>query len=88
VAADPAPAPIPTSRGIPFRLTAREQDVLERLTAGQTNREIATDLFISKKTASVHVANIKAKLGAESRVEIVTEAMRLGLTGPAPAVKR
>jgi DNA-binding CsgD family transcriptional regulator/tetratricopeptide (TPR) repeat protein len=71
--------PAPASRGIPFRLTAREQDVLERLTAGQSNREIATDLFISEKTASVHVSNIKSKLGANGRAEIAAIAVRLGL---------
>jgi DNA-binding NarL/FixJ family response regulator len=65
--------------GIPFRLTRREQDVLERLTAGRTNREIATDLFISEKTASVHVSNIKGKLGANGRAEIAAIAVRLGL---------
>ncbi len=64
---------------IPFRLTRREQDVLERLTAGHTNREIATDLFISEKTASVHVSNIKSKLGANGRAEIAAIAVRLGL---------
>jgi DNA-binding CsgD family transcriptional regulator/tetratricopeptide (TPR) repeat protein len=63
----------------PFRLTHREQDVLERLTVGRTNREIATDLFISEKTASVHVSNIKSKLGANGRAEIAAIAVRLGL---------
>lgn len=64
---------------IPFRLTRREQDVLERLTVGLTNREIATELFISEKTASVHVSNIKSKLGANGRAEIAAIAVRLGL---------
>lgn len=62
-----------------FRLTRREQDVLEHLTVGRTNREIAADLFISEKTASVHVANIKSKLGANGRAEIAAIAVRLGL---------
>ena len=60
-------------------LTPREQDVLDRLTLGRTNREIATDLFISEKTASVHVSNIKSKLGANGRAEIAAIAVRLGL---------
>jgi DNA-binding CsgD family transcriptional regulator/tetratricopeptide (TPR) repeat protein len=62
-----------------FRLTRREQDVLERLTVGRTNREIAADMFISEKTASVHVSNIKSKLGANGRAEIAAIAVRLGL---------
>jgi DNA-binding CsgD family transcriptional regulator len=64
---------------VPFRLTPRERDILERLTIGRTNREIATDLFISEKTASVHVSNIKSKLGANGRAEIAAIAVRLGL---------
>ena len=64
---------------LPFRLTRREQDVLERLVVGRTNREIATNLFISEKTASVHVSNIKSKLGANGRAEIAAIAVRLGL---------
>lgn len=70
---------VPAGRAIPFRLTRREQDVLERITLGHTNREIATDLFISEKTASVHVSNIKSKLGANGRAEIAAIAVRLGL---------
>ena len=73
-----APAAAPAGRA-PFRLTHREQDVLERLTVGSTNREIAADLFISEKTASVHVSNIKSKLGANGRAEIAAIAVRLGL---------
>jgi DNA-binding NarL/FixJ family response regulator len=69
----------PVGRASPFRLTPREQDVLERLTLGRTNREIATDLFISEKTASVHVSNIKSKLDANGRAEIAAIAVRLGL---------
>jgi len=69
----------PVGRGTSFRLTRREQDVLERLTLGRTNREIATDLFISEKTASVHVSNIKSKLRANGRAEIAAIAVRLGL---------
>ena len=79
VVSDAAPGAGPASRAIPFRLTRREQDVLERLTLGRTNREIATDLFISEKTASVHVSNIKSKLGANGRAEIAAIAVRLGL---------
>jgi DNA-binding CsgD family transcriptional regulator/tetratricopeptide (TPR) repeat protein len=69
----------PVGRENPFRLTPREQDVLERITLGHTNREIAADLFISEKTASVHVSNIKSKLGANGRAEMAAIAVRLGL---------
>jgi DNA-binding CsgD family transcriptional regulator len=72
-------AATPARHATPFTLTRREQDVLERLTLGRTNREIATELFISEKTASVHVSNIKSKLGANGRAEIAAIAVRLGL---------
>jgi DNA-binding CsgD family transcriptional regulator len=63
-----------------FALTARESEVLGLLVRGSTDREIAEELFISPKTASVHVANIKGKLGASSRVDTVTRAVRMGIT--------
>jgi ABC-type enterobactin transport system permease subunit len=49
------------------------------VTNGSSDGEIADVLFISKKTAAVHVANIKGKLGAKSRVDIVGLAVRHGL---------
>ena len=79
VASQQASGASPVGRGTPFRLTPREQDVLERLTLGRTNREIAADLFISEKTASVHVSNTLSKLGANGRAEIAAIAVRLGL---------
>ena len=50
-------------------MTDRELEVLRLVAAGRTNRDIAADLFISAKTASVHVSNILAKLGAANRTE-------------------
>ena len=46
-----------------FGLTAREQEVLRLVALGRSNRDIAEELFISAKTASVHVSNILGKLG-------------------------
>jgi DNA-binding NarL/FixJ family response regulator len=51
------------------------------LAAGRSNPQIAGALFISPKTASVHVSNILAKLGVGSRVEAAAVAHRLGVTG-------
>ena len=58
-------------------LTGREQQVLRLLARGSTDPEIAADLGISAKTASVHVANAKSKLGATTRVEAVLLAREL-----------
>ncbi|MBV9793587.1 MAG: AAA family ATPase [Actinobacteria bacterium] len=63
-----------------FGLTEREREVLRLLAAGRSNPEIAQALFISAKTASVHVSNILAKLGVGGRVEAAAVAHRLGIT--------
>jgi DNA-binding NarL/FixJ family response regulator len=55
-------------------LTARELEVLRLVAAGRSNREIASELFISIKTASVHVSNILGKLGVTSRGEAAATA--------------
>jgi len=53
--------------------------VLRLLADGRGNRDIAAELFISPKTASVHVSNILAKLGAATRTEAAATAHRQGL---------
>ena len=50
-------------------LTRREEEILELLGRGLSNRQIGHTLFISDKTASVHVSNLLRKLGASSRLE-------------------
>ncbi|HYB15223.1 MAG TPA: AAA family ATPase [Streptosporangiaceae bacterium] len=61
-------------------LTSREREVLRLLAAGRSNREIASVLFITPKTASVHVSNILGKLGASSRTEAAAIAHREGMS--------
>jgi DNA-binding NarL/FixJ family response regulator len=56
--------------------------VLRLITAGQSNRQIGEQLFISTKTASVHVSSILAKLGAASRGEAAAMAYRLRIIAP------
>jgi DNA-binding NarL/FixJ family response regulator len=67
------PAPAPTD---PHGLTAREAEVLALVGRGLTNAEIAAELFISVKTASVHVSNILRKLGLKSRIQAAAVAQR------------
>jgi DNA-binding CsgD family transcriptional regulator/tetratricopeptide (TPR) repeat protein len=64
-------------------LTSREVEVLRLLVAGMSNKEIGAELFIATKTASVHVSNILAKLGASSRTEAAAIAHAQGLALPA-----
>ncbi|MFE3185001.1 AAA family ATPase [Streptomyces violascens] len=78
-----APDPVePDDRAEPAEalgLTSREQDVLRLVAAGHSNRQIAEELYISPKTASVHVSNILAKLGVSGRGEAAALAHRLNL---------
>ncbi len=60
-------------------LTPRETEVLALLAQGRTNRQVGATLYISEKTASVHVSNILAKFGAASRAEAVAIAAAKGL---------
>jgi DNA-binding CsgD family transcriptional regulator len=78
---DGAVADPPSAPAAPFGLTDREREVLRLLADGRSNGQIATALFISPKTASVHVSNILAKLGVSGRVEAAGVAHRLGLAG-------
>ena len=63
-------------------LTRREVEILELLERGCSNKQIGQTLFISEKTASVHVSNILRKLGVSSRLEAAAVA-RFRTTGQA-----
>jgi DNA-binding CsgD family transcriptional regulator len=67
----------PAREGQLSRLTPREREVLGLLTTGATNHTIATTLFITEKTASVHVSNLLAKLGVTNRGEAAALARQL-----------
>jgi DNA-binding CsgD family transcriptional regulator len=64
-------------------LTAREREVAALLAEGLSNAELARRLYISPKTAAVHVSNILAKLGMSSRAEVAAWAVRTGVA-PGP----
>ena len=63
-------------------LTSRELEVLRSLGEGLTNKQIAEALYISPKTASIHVSRILTKLGVSSRVEAARRAYESGLLHP------
>jgi DNA-binding CsgD family transcriptional regulator len=64
-------------------LTNRELEVLRLIADGMTNRQVADELYISIRTAGVHVSNILAKTGAATRTEAAAWARRKGLLDPA-----
>jgi DNA-binding NarL/FixJ family response regulator len=85
--ADRGPGPDETAAPAPsaldsLGLTPRECEVLALLTTGATNRMIARTLFISERTASVHVSNLLPKLGVANRTEAARLALRLDLDSP------
>ena len=78
-AADAVPATAAEQAVAQLGLTPREHEVLLLVAEGRTNREIGETLFMSEKTASVHVSRILAKLGVRSRTEAAAAAHRIGL---------
>jgi ATP/maltotriose-dependent transcriptional regulator MalT len=80
---DPEPEPVAEAEPLAARLglTGRELEVLELVASGMTNRQIGERLFISAKTASVHVSRILMKLDVTTRGEAAATAHRLRLVG-------
>jgi DNA-binding NarL/FixJ family response regulator len=62
-----------------YGLSGREMEVLQELSLGNTNKEIAKALWISEQTVKTHVAHIFGKLGTSDRTETVATALRNGL---------
>ena len=63
----------------PEKLTERETEVLRQLAAGKSNKEIASEMYISETTVKTHVSNILMKLGVPSRTQAALYAVRIGL---------
>src|SRR5262245_21990240 len=60
-------------------LTPREQEVLEHIVAGRSNRQIASELGISEHTVKFHVSAVLGKLGVSSRAAAIRRGVRRGL---------
>ncbi len=68
----------------PVALTRREREVAALVAHGHSNRQIASDLFLSERTIENQIANIKRKLGRSSRTEIAAWATQQRLIAPEP----
>jgi DNA-binding NarL/FixJ family response regulator len=67
-------------RAHPGGLSAREIEVLQLVASGRSNKDIATELFISENTVARHVSNIFAKLSVSSRAAATAYAFKHGIT--------
>jgi len=63
-------------QGLPKRLSGRQQQVLDLVTVGKSNKEIAAQLFITERTVKFHVSDLMRRLGACSRLELVAKRNR------------
>lgn len=74
--------PAPRSQDVPDNpLTSRELEILQWVSAGYTNREIADQLGISDQTVKNHLKNILQKLQLDNRVQLTRYALESGLAG-------
>ena len=64
-------------------LTRRELEVLRHLAVGESNRQIARELYLSVRTVERHITNIYAKIDARGRADATAYALRRGISGPA-----
>jgi LuxR family maltose regulon positive regulatory protein len=72
-------SPASAEQALPEPLSLREQEVLQLLAAGLTNREIAEQLVVSPETVKKHTGSIYSKLGVRSRTEAAARARELDL---------
>jgi DNA-binding NarL/FixJ family response regulator len=79
VEAKPIPPLAPTNRRAEVVLSPREREVLALVAEGQTNKDIASALYVSPNTVKRHVTSLLNKLHASTRVQLATIAARQGL---------
>ena len=64
---------------MPIELSQREREIIQLLTQGMREREIAKELFISDRTVKFHINNAVAKLNAQTRIQAIHQAYSQGL---------
>jgi len=70
--------------GRPVKLTKREIEVLQLVIEGKSSKEVADQLYVSKRTVDFHLANIYSKLSVSNRLQAFREATRRGLLTATP----
>jgi DNA-binding NarL/FixJ family response regulator len=75
---------VPVAPGVASKLTKREMEVLRLLAEGHEQDDIASELFISRKTVGTHIEHVLKKLGVRSRAQAVALAYRDDLVGTTP----
>jgi len=70
--------------GRPVKLTKREIEVLQLVIEGKSSKEVADQLFVSKRTVDFHLANVYSKLSVSNRLQAFREATRRGLLTATP----
>ena len=73
-----------TSYELQVRLTRRESEVLGLVVEGKSNKEVASELYCSKRTVDFHIARIYDKLKVSNRIQAVRRAALLGLLRSTP----
>lgn len=77
-------ASLPQEPDVIDELTPRETNILQLVTEGKSNKEIASDLFISENTVKIHLRNILEKLHLQNRIQAAVYAVRQGLVEETP----
>jgi DNA-binding NarL/FixJ family response regulator len=85
--ANTKPDPATESAQDDVRLTRREVEVLILVTEGRSSRQVADELFISKRTVDFHLENLYGKLEVRNRSQAFYEAVRRGLIAVEPGTK-
>jgi DNA-binding CsgD family transcriptional regulator len=73
-----------SGEGRPVKLTKREIEVLQLVIEGKSSKEVADQLYVSKRTVDFHLANIYSKLSVSNRLQAFREATRRGLLTATP----
>jgi DNA-binding NarL/FixJ family response regulator len=81
----PGPAVTDAKRAALNQITEREREVLELVARGQSNAEIATQLYVSHATVKTHVSRLLMKLDARDRAQLVMVAYETGVVTPGAA---